>query len=267
MRQLERIVDPSNVATTQFSREKYTGKYAGKIDYPSEAAINVRDCFRPATPRVFGASHIAEGPQAHYVQLPSETSVAAHFHPVDQFQLYLGSEGAWYQRSGVGGCVLHYTDAYATYGPFGTKGPESQFEYVTLRAQSTDISGWMPEDRAMMPRRGQRNYLIPIEEVPVHKAESSDTKWDAILRPEEDGLAVYRGVVANSMRVVVPEVSPRSAGQFYYVLAGGIRVDDKTKFPATSLIWQQPGDYFPELVADGFSGCDMLVMHFPQSRP
>ena len=67
------------------------------------------------------------GPQAFLIETyPPEQQTAAHFHSTDQFQIFFPAEGAYYQRTEIRSPLLHYSDAYTTYGPLeqgGADGP------------------------------------------------------------------------------------------------------------------------------------------------
>ena len=56
--------------------------------------------------------------------------------------------------------MLHYADAYTTYGPFGTG--EAPLQLFTLRRQASEITGFMPKDRDKLVRRGRRNLHVDL---------------------------------------------------------------------------------------------------------
>src|SRR5262245_15707940 len=120
-----RIVDPSAMPLTEYPLPE--GIDEDKIRL-STGALVVRDCIGRST-------HALPGPQAFLVRFPADSRGGAHFHPVDQFQIFYGSDGSWFKNQEItsGEIMLHYADAYVTYGPFGTKGPEP-LEFFTLRA-------------------------------------------------------------------------------------------------------------------------------------
>src|SRR4051812_8766458 len=100
-------------------------------------------------------------PEGFMVRLPRESSVKAHFHRVDQFQLLFGAQGSWYQRTKWQGVLVHYADAYTTYGPFGAEA--APMDFFTLRARADGYVGYMPGARQDLVRRGRRNLHATIE--------------------------------------------------------------------------------------------------------
>src|SRR5436189_5271805 len=66
------------------------------------------------------------GPQAFLVRMRENNIVHPHFHNVDQFQLFFESPHASYQRTAISSILVHYADAFTTYGPFkpGDEPPE-----------------------------------------------------------------------------------------------------------------------------------------------
>src|SRR5258706_10638781 len=105
----------------------------------------------------FGRADVAgPGPQIYVNEVDPGVELAAHFHKVDQFQVFFGGPGATFGRHDIGEVMVHFTDAYATYGPFRA-GPDAALSYATIRARSTNFGGVMPGARAELLYRGRRN--------------------------------------------------------------------------------------------------------------
>src|SRR5580704_1699514 len=87
---------------------------------PAEAVVDARivnDGSFSTTLRYFGTRAGRNSvPEANVIQLHNRR-INTHFHPVDQFQIFLGAPGAKYQHQEVNGIAVHWADAYATYGP------------------------------------------------------------------------------------------------------------------------------------------------------
>ena len=73
-------------------------------------------------------------------------TLRAHFHPVDQFQILLGEEGSFYQRQPVPKFMLHYADAFATYGTEMFLALIRRFAFFTLREIPSTGLYYMPDD-------------------------------------------------------------------------------------------------------------------------
>src|SRR5690348_13727511 len=108
--------------------------YGVEIDAPDEADLRITDCFGIA-------NTILPGAQPVIGDSPPRTEVASQWHPVHQFQLYVGTAGTWYKRRDINGFLLHYADSYGTYGPFGSRGP-GRLSFYVLRANPSAETGW-----------------------------------------------------------------------------------------------------------------------------
>src|ERR1700704_4591078 len=84
-------------------------------------------------------------PMAYLVEQPPNYTIPAHFHLVDQFQVMVSGTG-WLGKSRIADTLVHYTNAYTTYGPIITE--QDAVEYFTLR-NAWDITGAhkMPDSR------------------------------------------------------------------------------------------------------------------------
>jgi hypothetical protein len=198
------------------------------------------------------------GPQAYVNELDSGVELAAHFHKVDQYQVFFGSPGAVYKRRSVPPVLLHYTDAYSTYGPFGA-GPANTFKYATLRARSSNYGGVMPGARSeLIHRGGLRNLTV---EVAIEEPEPTpDASITPVIEPHPDGLASWLVVLGPDSGTNV-RPSAQTAGRYTCVLSGDLIVEGK-HFEPLSLGWNPPEDTGLAFTA-GPHGCRALVMDFP----
>jgi hypothetical protein len=237
-----------------------------RVDMPAED-----DC---ALPLSDGKSFVARdyfgdccsnqlGPQAFLVEAPGGIVVGAHFHPTDQFQIFFPTEGAWYRKQDISEVMIHFADAYVTYGPFGTRGAQP-LHFYTLRAASSLITAFMPQDREKLIRRGRRNYTVLLDDsvVPVLPV-ADESAVSTLMGPESDGLAAYLVSVGPAAKVdVIPELPAESAGQFYCVVDGSTW-NNGQQFAARSLGWRGSGMPPPSLTADEHAGCRLLVLQMP----
>jgi hypothetical protein len=198
------------------------------------------------------------GPQAYVNDLDPDVELAAHFHKVDQYQVFFGAPGATYKRRAIPDILLHYTDAYSTYGPFRS-GPAARLQYATLRAQSSNYGGVMPGAKdALIRRGGLRNLTV---EVPVTTADpGAAPSFRAILEPQADGLQAFTVTLGPDQRGTVAATACTS-GRYLCVLAGELDVDGAV-IEARSLGWAPPACTEIQVTA-GRSGCCLLVMDFP----
>lgn len=201
-------------------------------------------------------------PQAFLVErLPAQRTVRAHFHPVDQFQIFFPAPGVWYKRGAIQHLTVHYADAFVTYGPFGST--DSPMSFFTLRCEATGQTSYMPESLDDLPRvepRG-RNIEVPI---PVSGSVPCGTSRDALIPETKDGLAVHLLTLGPELPVDT-SISPLSPGQYYYILEGSVRSNGK-EHPDRSLGWRPKEGEFQDILVSGSLGCRVIVMQFPCSQ-
>jgi hypothetical protein len=199
------------------------------------------------------------------VEMPPHSTGRAHFHPVDQFQVFFGSSGSTFQRSEVGDVMVHYSDAYSTYGPFATAG--SSMRFFTLRAEPTALTCYMPDSRDKLVRRGRRNEHS-ILDLRRRRAErsSGDTSIEEIFGATDDEMTALLVAMGPGSRLLAPS-SSGSGGQYYCVLAGGVVDDARIRGPQ-SLGWSS-SETEPVALEASDSGCELLILRFgkQESQP
>lgn len=198
-----------------------------------------------------------DGCEAFVIGLHNRT-LRAHFHPVDQFQLLLGADGSRYQRSAVPALMLHYADAYSTYGPL--EGADPPMRFFTLRAEATDVTAFMPEDRELLLYRGRRNvHFDPFDAAPELPG-AGKVEEVALVAEETDGLSA-RMILAGAGAPVVLPGGTGSNGRYCYVAEGSFGYDGRD-YATESLGFIAAGDP-PATGIAGQRGVRLLVMSFP----
>ena len=214
---------------------------------PEGSDVRVTRLFTPPSPT-------APGPQSYWVETftPGAT-LRAHFHPIDQFQLFTGGNGR------VGSTparryLLHYSDADTPYGPLvaGSEG----IHYLTLRMGHDPVPGGcpMPESRPLRRRLGGRHIMAPLEALPADGAATT------LIAPHADGLAAAVLSAAAGGAVTLP--APAPGGQHAVVLAGALEHAGRAH-PFPSSLVGRPGDPPLDLVG-GPAGLAVLVCQFPE---
>jgi len=205
----------------------------------------------------------AHSPQAFLVErLPAYRTVRAHFHPVDQFQIFFPAPGVWYKRGPIQDVTVHYADAFVTYGPFGSK--EMPMSFFTLRSEATGQTSYMPDSIHDLPRIVPRGRNVEAHvRVPSGPGLRGSHK-DELIPPAKDGLSAYVLNLGPELPVET-SVSSRSVGQYYYVLAGSVTTSGR-EYADRSLGWRPPDLGFSGDVVSGPDGCSVLVMQFPSSH-
>jgi hypothetical protein len=203
----------------------------------------------------FGAPYVAEpGPQIYINDLDPAVGLPAHFHKVDQFQLFFGTPGAVLGRQPLSSAMVHYTDAYSTYGPFSA-GPEASLKYATIRAIASTFGGVMPAARDELLYRGRRHFTVDLE---PHLAPTTDVVVNDLVKAE-DGLAVSLVTLPplGSTRFDVPA---GVTGRAYCVVTGEL-VDEHGTYGMHSLGWSEPSS--SAVLAASAAGAAVAVMDFP----
>jgi hypothetical protein len=201
----------------------------------------------------------AHSPQAFLVErLPAQRTVRAHFHPVDQFQIFFPAPGVWYKRGAIQHLTVHYADAFVTYGPFGSN--DFPMSFFTLRCEATGQTSYMPEALDDLPRVKPRGRNIEVH-IPSSASVPCGASKDALIPGTEDGLAVHLLTLGPELPVDT-SISPLSPGQYYYILEGSLR-SSRREYPDRSLGWRAQERDFRDTLVSGALGCRVKVMQFP----
>jgi hypothetical protein len=199
------------------------------------------------------------GPQGWLIDFPAGRRVNLHFHDVDQFQVFFPSPGSTFRRHEMEPLVVHYADAYSTYGPI-VAGP-TDMHFTTLRAQGSRFVAYLPKERDKLVKKGKRNYHVGLE---GWLSEPLPAEGEALMKPlfkpQSDNMAIYTVAAGRGARFEGP--SPRQSSGQYYCVVGGTFDDGAQQLERMTVAWRSPDDDLPALVA-GPEGGRLLVMQFP----
>lgn len=197
---------------------------------------------------------VAPGEQAYLVQQEA-AELRAHFHEVDQFQVVVGGAGS-IGRDAAGPGVVHYTDAFTSYGPIRTD-PAVGISYLTLRRDPTTGLNYMPEEREKRRRMAGRGEHFTVA-------------LDAGLRPGTGLVELARsgrGARAYGARLGAGEELrlhglPGQAG--YVVLLAGSLAQGDRMLPAGSLVsFEHAGDLADRVAPTAEVAAELAVVLFP----
>jgi hypothetical protein len=200
------------------------------------------------------------GPQVYMNSVDPGITLSAHFHRIDQFQVFFGTEGARFQRKPVPPVFVHYADAFATYGPFSAA-PDASLLYATIRAHSDNYGGVMPGARGERPYLGRRHLSAGVEgwdaagRPPAGAAETAE-----VFRPAADGLAAYLVRLGPGVAWDAPDASGTS-GRALCLVDGELEAGGESYGPR-SIGWQARTDS-PLRARAGAAGCALLMLDFP----
>jgi hypothetical protein len=212
------------------------------------------------TNQYFGTHKIAgDGPQAFHVNREPHRESRAHFHHVDQYQIFFGAPDTTFQRHLTGPLLIHYSDADTLYGPFSSG--DEPFTFMTLRAKGNDFKGFMPEDKAHMAHdKAKRHYHHDLrswldEAIPAQ----GEAVVETFLETHEDQLAAFKITVPAGTKFTAPDAAG-SGGQYLVVVDGDL-VQDGSSLPKFTIGWAGPDDRPPVLVG-GDDGARVVVLQF-----
>jgi hypothetical protein len=200
------------------------------------------------------------GPQVYMNNVDPGVTLGAHFHRIDQFQVFFGNDGARFQRKPIPSVFVHYADAFATYGPFSAA-PEAPLLYATIRARSDNYGGVMPGARGERPYLGRRHLSAGVDgwEAAGRPADGA-IRTVEIFRPAADGLTASLVHLGAGAAWTSPDARITS-GRALCVLDGELQADEVSYGPR-SIGWQARTD--PALwVRAGAAGCALLMLDFP----
>lgn len=220
----------------------YVARYFGALPSTVDPDVSAEDQRRP---------------QAYYVEQPPKSTVPAHYHDTNQFQIFLKG-GAIFGRKPVSSLAVHYANAHTPYGPIVTRGVAAH--YLTLRNVWDSGGKTMPDCRATLRRIRRRFRMIEDVAVPDLSgvAAGAGTRHDA-LACEPDGLGV--AVFALGARAVSDLALPvPGAGRYALVLTGALQSGGQNVEPLGCLY---VGPDAASNVEAGPDGATVIVTQFP----
>jgi hypothetical protein len=193
-------------------------------------------------------------------QLPG-TVAGAHFHQVDQFQLFVSGSGT-FGKAPVHPFRLEYAGAFTPYGPI--RAGDDGVSYLTLRHEWDAGLKFMPAEREFLKTGKRKPRAMMSREIDVTEGPSlaslSEPSCAFAIEPQPDGLGAWRYRIPPRGSITGPD--PASGyGQYWVPLAG----EDATNgdaLPALSCVFLS-ADEPARTVVGGASGLDVLVIQFP----
>jgi len=202
----------------------------------------------------------AAGPQVFLVDYPGKAGVAVrpHFHSVDQFQVFFN--GGRVGKHEIGRHLVHYADAYTSYGPIVDDG--DGVTYLTVRARPDSGPKYMPESRSQRPAGAGGRQLTVCRDTDSLDKTKDGARW--LLGPFDDGLAICAARLRAGEDL--PPARPSGDGTIYLLLDGTLTdVGRGGTHSATTVVTAGPGEV-PEVRAAG-DGALVLCLSFPEPRP
>ncbi len=199
-------------------------------------------------------SRDANGPQSFSVYFPhAGTRAGAHFHPVDQYQIFIAGAGRLGSKA-VRPVVLHYTDRFTPYGPI-VADAEDGLHYLTVRMMPHSGVRPMPECRHERQELGGRHIVRDFDPDAIPGMSTLE-----LIEPEDDGLSasVTKFAAGSSFE---GNYQATSGGQQLVAFDGAFVCGGRT-YDAPSIVAFDPGER-PTGVSVGDAGAVVLHLAFP----
>ena len=209
---------------------------------------------------------VRDTPLAFLIEMTPDSTLPTHFHPVDQFQVFVSGSGLLGKHA-TNGIAIHYADRHTAYGPI-TAGAQG-VAYFTLRAKN-DARGMFvnkPGARELLKSSKRRfrmteNVVLSIPPVLSELQQPvTESLLDESANDSHDGLGAF--VLRMGAHAKLQGPSPAGSGGQFYVIVSGSLFKENTEMPVWSLLWAGPDEVAPELTA-GPGGAEVLVTQFPQ---
>jgi hypothetical protein len=195
-----------------------------------------------------------DGPQVFLVHQLSNGATPPHYHEVDQFQVFVNGSGK-IGREDIAGTMLHYADAYTTYGPIISY--NEGVDYFTVRLAADCGTHYMPESRKEKLRKSGRYFAVALNEFLVSNSREPLT----LIGLHNDGLAAYLINLDAGAPLKLPPLSGK--GRLVAVVIGSLLAADGLEYRD----WSWGGVSVSEATTGciaGHSGVSVLCLDYPR---
>lgn len=192
-------------------------------------------------------------PQAYLVEQPAGSTIPAHYHDTDQYQVFVHGN-AMFGKKPIAPMSVHFAGGHTPYGPILTQDEATHF--FTFRAHWDSGGKPMPENRASLARV-KRCYRLAAS----YQAQFANGPSDEVIPTEDTGLgtSIFQIKPGESITLDLPIAG---GGQYALVLDGSVQHLD-TNLATHSCVYRYP-DEAPLTVTGGPQGSTVLLLQFPQ---
>ncbi len=210
-------------------------------------------------------------PMAFLVEQAANTTVQAHYHAANQWQVVVGGGGRMGKHE-VAPVVVHYSNAFSSYGPLVSG--EAGLHYFTLRNGYDPGAQYIPaaRDRLRQVKRqfreakhlaGPPAAALPAAALAAAALAGAVPAGAEVLVPlAEDGMGALRYRLAAGESVTGPDPAT-GLGQFWVVTAGAMALAEET-LPPLSLAFVRPDEAAFTATAAA-AGLEVLVLQYPRN--
>ena len=205
-------------------------------------------------------------PTVFLYEQPGDTTLSAHFHHNNQFQIFIEGKGRIGVRT-LAPVVVHYASAYTGYGPLAA-GPDG-LKYFTLRTVHESGAVRVADARAgkaSWPKGPMRHATS--KQVDIAATETlmvlPVARVSVLIPRAEDGLEVL-SIEMPADTLLTPVDITTGAGVFLFVLSGSTDSAPYVLGSSESL-YVSADEPFPHIVS-GSEGCHLLTLVMPKRDP
>jgi len=210
-------------------------------------------------------------PQLLLVEQPVKgSSVLAHYHGTDQFQVFIDGSGLL-GRQEIKPVSIHYTNRYTGYGPI-VAGEEGISYYVLRPKFDQLITGQylhFPEKREALKQHKSHRRSEIVDGVRVRtekellqfRVPETERLIDAESDPRDAGLFAEVLLMGANLQYLGPEPSS-GGGQVFFVLQGALLYNSEAYSARSSLVLTR--EEKPISFSSGENGLQALVLQYPK---
>ncbi|MFK7964081.1 MAG: hypothetical protein AB8C46_08945 [Burkholderiaceae bacterium] len=195
-------------------------------------------------------------PQAYLVEQPPGSTIPAHYHDTDQYQVFINGS-AVFGKKPIGPLTVHFAGGHTPYGPILTQHEATHF--FTFRAHWDGGGKPMPENRPNL-QHVRRVYRLAKE----IETEPPASDLAEVIPAEPDGLGTSLFYLDANQQSTV-DLPVAGGGQYALVLEGAVTHGDQT-LAKHSCVYRFPDEQALVLTA-GDAGATVLLLQFPQREP
>lgn len=206
-------------------------------------------------------------------QLVPGSTVLAHYHSVDQFQVFLDGSGKL-GRHDINPISIHYTNRYTGYGPI-VAGPSGVSYYVLRPEFDQLVTGQylhIPELREKLKRQPGRKRSIIVSRLPVKtlgelsrlSAPVSERVIDAESDKHDAGMFADVLSMGPDMSYTGPDPQT-GGGQVFLLLQGSMRCNDTSYAVRSALALTR--EEKAVTLSSGDTGLQALVLQYRRREP
>lgn len=196
-------------------------------------------------------------PQAFLIE-QSGGRIRAHFHYVDQFQVFVAGSGTLGAHP-VAPLTVQFAAARTGYGPIES---DHGVSYFTFRAQPDETGAqYLPEARPRMGAGRRRSLVVPRIALDGVGAKRSLESLELLTR-ESDALAVFVARIPPGSPIQLPDFQG-SNGVSVLVASGSVDIDSRS-YPSWSCLYLDP-ETQAFVGWAGSDGAELIFMRYPQS--